>query len=318
MPHIKPEKLTSGDTIGVIAPASRPTHPSSLDNGIRTLESLGFQVKIAPHALDRHGFLAGTDTDRLSDLHAMFSDPEVDGIICLRGGYGSARLLPYIDFELIRTHPKVFVGYSDITVLNNSFYQKTGLITFWGPMISSEMSPIFEPYNQHGLLKAITRSEPIGLIEHPSGLPPVQILHAGKATGRLIGGTLSLLCAVLGTTYDIDFDETILFFEEVGEEPHRIDRMLTQLLQSGKLDHVKGIVIGECPGCESAPYRPAFPYGNFSIEEIFEDRLIPLDIPIIYGSCIGHGRYKSTLPIGVQATLDADAGELIIDESGVR
>ena len=312
MPNIKPEKLTSGDTIGVIAPASRPTHPGSLDNGIRTLESLGFQVKIAPHALDRHGFLAGTDTDRLSDLHAMFSDPAVNGIICLRGGYGSARLLPYIDFELIRTHPKVFVGYSDITVLNNSFYQKTGLITFWGPMISSEMSPIFEPYNQHGLLKAITRSEPIGLVEHPSGLPPVQILHAGKATGRLIGGTLSLLCAVLGTTYDIYYDETILFFEEVGEEPHRIDRMLTQLAGSGVLDRAAAIVCGEFPDCDD-------PSGRSTARAVLAQLLDPFPGPVVFGLPTGHTTGPAlTVPLGGEVQVVGDGrAKVVVTEAAV-
>ena len=318
MTPIKPEKLKAGDMIGIVAPASRPTHPSALNQGVRSIENLGFRVKVAPHVLDRHGFLAGTDQDRLSDFHGMFTDSEVHGIICVRGGYGAARLLPDIDFDIIRNHPKVFVGYSDITALINAVYQNTGLVTFWGPMVASEMSPVFDPYNRSSFLKAISQTDPVGLIEHPSDMPSIEILSSGKKSGRLIGGTLSLLCAVLGTPFDIDYQDAILFIEEVGEEPHRIDRMLTQLLQTGKLNQVRGIVISECAGCESAPYRPAFPNGNFSIEEIFADRLIPLGIPIIYGLALGHGKYKATLPVGVQVTLDGNKGQLIINEPGVK
>lgn len=318
MPLLKPEKLLPGHTIGIVAPASRPNHPSALQHGVKSLEALGFQVKIAPHVLNRYGFLAGRDEDRLADLHAMFADDAVQGIICLRGGYGTARLLPQINFDLIASNPKVFVGYSDITALNNAFHQKTGLITFWGPMVASEMSPVFDSYSRDALLSAISSDEPLGNIGHPDSLAPLQTFHNGKASGRLIGGTLSLLTSVIGSPYDIDYADRILFFEEVGEEPHRIDRMLTQLLLSGKLEKVRGIAIGECPGCESAPYRPAFPYGNFSIEEIFADRLGTLGIPVVYGFAIGHGDHKATLPIGVQATLDADAKQLIITESGVQ
>jgi muramoyltetrapeptide carboxypeptidase len=314
---VKPGALKPGDTIGVIAPASRPTQPSTVRMGIRQLERLGFRVKTGAHLMDRYGYLAGRDADRLADLHALFADPEVHGIVCVRGGYGCARLLRDLDFDLIRQNPKVFVGYSDITTLHIAFYQKTGLVTFWGPMVASEMGKGFNAYNREGLLRAITRAEPVGDILHPPDAAPVQTLAPGAATGPLIGGTLSLLTATLGTPFEVGLDGAILFFEDVGEEPHRIDRMLTQLLLSGKLDRVAGIVIGECAGCESPPHTPAFPYGNFHIEEIFEDLLVPLGVPILYGVCIGHGTYKATLPIGVQATLDAEHGVLRIDEAAV-
>lgn len=317
MTTVKPKALPAGSVIGVVAPASRPVQPSTVWAGIRELERMGYHVKTGPHLMDRYGYLAGKDADRRADLEAAFADPEIDGIICVRGGYGCARLLADLDFEVIRAHPKVFVGYSDITTLHIAFYRKTGLVTFWGPMVSSEMGKDFKSYNRDGLLKAISSPVPIGEITNPPDGPNLQTLVSGTATGRLIGGTLSLLTATLGTPYEVELDDAILFFEDIGEEPHRIDRQLTQLLLSGKLGRVKGIVIGECMACESPRYQPAFPYGNFHIEEVFEDLLVPLGVPISYGLTIGHGAYKATLPIGVQATLDADRGVLRIDEAAV-
>lgn len=317
MDILKPPALKTGDTIGIVAPASHSAFPSALRNGRRSLEALGFRTVIAPHLADRSGFLAGPDADRLADLEGMFADPEIHGIVCLRGGYGSVRMLPQMDFDAVRAHPKVLVGYSDITALHAAVYRKAGLVTFWGPMVSSDMSPDFHPYNRDAFTKAVTGTDPVGTVSHPDDMPPLQTIRGGRASGRLIGGTLSLLAAAVGTPYEFDYDGAILFFEDVGEEPHRLDRMLTQLLQAGRLERVSGIVIGECAGCGSAPNNPAFPYGNFSVEEVFIDRLQPLGIPVIYGLGIGHGTYKATLPLGVRATLDGDAARLTIDESGV-
>ena len=317
MDVLKPPALKWGDTIGIVAPASHSALPSALHNGRRSLEALGFRTVTAPHLSDRHGFLAGRDADRLADLQAMFADPEIDGIVCLRGGYGSVRMLPHMAYDAIRAHPKVFVGYSDITALHGAIQRHTGLVTFWGPMVSSDMSPVIQPYNRDAFVKAVTGTGPVGEIPHPGDMPPVQTIGGGRASGPLIGGTLSLLAAAAGTPYEFEYDGAILFFEDVGEEPHRIDRMLTQLLQADRLNRVSGIAIGECAGCGSAPNTPSFPYGNFSIEEVFADRLQPLGIPVIYGLGIGHGSYKATLPLGVRATLDGNARRLTIDESGV-
>ncbi|MXY98669.1 MAG: LD-carboxypeptidase [Gemmatimonadetes bacterium] len=184
-------------------------------------------------------------------------------------------------------------------------------------MVSSDMSPVFQPYNRDAFVKAVAGTDPIGEIKHPDDMPPVQAIRGGRTSGPLIGGTLSLLAAAVGTPFEFDYDGAVLFFEDVGEEPHRIDRMLTQLLQADRLSRVSGIVIGECAGCGSAPHNPAFPYGSFSIEEVFIDRLQPLGIPVIYGLGIGHGTYKATLPLGVRATLDGDACTLTIDEPSV-
>ncbi len=269
--------------------------------------------------MSSHGYLAGTDSERLQDLHAMFDDADVDGIVCARGGYGCGRLLQDIDYDIVRANPKVLVGYSDITALQIAFFNTTRLVTFWGPMVASEMGEIsFGDYNRDWFIRAVCRKEPLGEISQPPDMPPVQVLNGGIGTGPLIGGTLSLLAASLGTPYEISTDGAILFFEDVGEEPHKLDRMLNQLYQSGKLNSVNGVVIGECAGCGSGAHKPAFPYGNFSIEEIFHDYFSRLHVPVIYGLAIGHGKHKSTLPIGVQATLDADSCLLRIDEAGVQ
>ena len=317
MDVLKPPALKPGDTIGIVAPASRSAQPSALENGRRSIEALGFRTVTAPHLSDRHGFLAGRDADRLDDLQAMFDDPAINGIVCHRGGYGSVRMLPDLAYDAIQAHPKVFVGYSDITALHGAIQRHTGLVTFWGPMVSSDMSPVLHPLNRDAFMRAVAGADPVGELPHPDEMPPVQAIHGGRASGPLIGGTLSLLAAAVGTPYEFEYDGAVLFFEDVGEEPHRIDRMLTQLLQADRLSRVCGIVIGECAGCGSAPHNPAFPYGSFSIEEVFIDRLQPLGIPVIYGLGIGHGTFKATLPLGVRATLDGDAGTLTIDEPGV-
>lgn len=313
----KPPALCPGDTVGVIAPASRSAKPSLVKNGVRVLESLGFRVRCGQHLTKRHGYLAGTDEERLADLEAMFADPAVAGIVCLRGGYGSGRLLRRLDFDIVRNHPKVFVGYSDITSLHIAIYQTTGLVTFWGPMVASELGDACNAYNRDAFVRAVMHTGPPGDIANPDDAAPVWTITGGVAQGRLTGGTLTLLAATLGTPFEVDTDGAILFFEDVDEEPHALDRMLNQLLLAGKFDRVAGVVIGECVGCDGREHRPAFPYGKFSAEEVFEDLIGGLGIPAIYGLCIGHGEYKATLPIGVQATLDADRGVLRIEESGV-
>ena len=314
---LKPPALKKGDTIGIVAPASYCPEPSALVNGQESLEKLGFRTVVGKHVVDRHGFLAGKDSDRLSDIEDMFRNPEIQGIICLRGGYGSSRFLPQLNYDLIRANPKVFIGYSDITALHAAIMRHCGLVTFWGPMVSSDMSPSFTPYNRDSFLRAVTKKVPIGAIDLPDPTIPLQTLNDGAASGSLIGGTLSLLASSIGTPYDLDYDGAILFFEAVGEEPHRIDRMLTQLLHADKLTRVSGIVIGECAGCGSASHNPAFPYGNFSIEEVFIERLCPLGVPILYGLTIGHGTYTATLPLGVQASIDGKLKSFCINESGV-
>ncbi|NOZ62768.1 MAG: LD-carboxypeptidase [Calditrichaeota bacterium] len=315
---IKPPRLKKGDTVGLIAPASCVFEPATIREGIETLQSLGFKVQTGKHIAEKYGYLAGTDEQRVSDLHDMFRDDSVKAIFALRGGYGSMRLLDLIDYQLIRSHPKILMGYSDITSLCLGIYAKTGLVTFHGPVAISS----FSEYTQRYFYQSVQSTAAIGEVELPEPDNPLRptahlaTIRSGKATGRLVGGNLTLLTALLGTPYEPDFREAILFLEETGEEPYDIDRMLTQLLLSGKLDRVNGIIFDLCPDCAPRDYKPAFPT-NLSVEEVLQDRLGHLKCPALFGLKVGHEADKPTMPLGVQVTLDADKKIFSFDEGAV-
>ncbi|HVT03908.1 MAG TPA: LD-carboxypeptidase, partial [Thermoanaerobaculia bacterium] len=260
------------------------------------------------------GYFAGTDRDRASDINTMFANPGINGIFCYTGGWGSPRVLPFLDFEMIARNPKVIIGYSDITALLNAIHQRTGLVTFHGPVASST----FEKYSVDNFRRVVMSSEPIGVLENPPKKEDQlvdktnRILHIvpGKATGRLAGGNLSLLAATMGTPYEIDSEGAILLIEDTHEEPYRIDRMLTQLALGGKFSRVAGVVFGRCTECNvTGP--------SFSIEEVLRGRFSSLGVPVISGLSFGHIEQKLTLPIGIPATLDAATGTLNIAEASV-
>ena len=315
---IKPPKLEKGDTVGLIAPASCAFEPSTIRAGVETLQSLGFKVKTGKHIKEKFGYLAGTDEQRAADLHRMFADDEVKAVVALRGGYGSMRMLNLINYELIKNNPKILLGYSDITSLCLAIYVKTGLVTFHGPVAISS----FSEYTQKYFFKVACSTTPIGEIAHPepkNELRPTAhlcIIRPGKASGKLIGGNLTLLTALLGTPFEPNFKDTILFLEETYEEPYDIDRMLTQLLLAGKLDQVSGIIFDRCPNCKPSDYKPAFNV-TFSLEEVLNDRLGKLSCPVLFGLNVGHEADKPTLPIGVKVLLDANRAILSIDEGAV-
>lgn len=315
---IKPPKLKIGDTVGLIAPASAAFEPSTIREGVETLESLGFKVKIGKYIQEKYGYLAGTDINRVKDLHQMFRDDEVKAIVALRGGYGSMRLLNLIDYDLIKNKPKIFIGYSDITSLNLAIYHKTGLVTFHGPVAISS----FSKYTQRYFFSVLTSTDRIGEIMHPEPNNPLRptahlrTIRSGEATGRLIGGNLTLFTALLGTPYEVNTRGAILFLEETGEEPYDIDRMLTQLLLAGKFDDVAGIIFDRCPNCKPSDYKPAFS-NTFSLEEVLVDRLGTLNCPVLFGLNVGHEADKPTLPMGINATLDAEQKKLIFEEAAV-
>jgi muramoyltetrapeptide carboxypeptidase len=315
---IKPPRLQPGDIVGLIAPASAAFEPATIREGVETLQSLGFKVKIGKHIKEKYGYLAGSDEQRVTDLHQMFKDVEVKAIIALRGGYGSMRLLNLIDYNLVKKNPKIFLGYSDITSLNLAIYQKTGLVTFHGPVAISS----FSKYTQEYFWKVVSSTEsPCEIIQPDPGNPlrptaHLNTIRPGKARGRLVGGNLTLFTALLGTPYEVDTRDAVLFLEETGEEPYDVDRMLTQLLLAGKLDHVAGVIFDRCPNCKPADYKPAF-YNSFSLEEVLEDRLGQLSCPVLYGLNVGHEADKPTLPMGIKVTLDADRKAIIFEEAAV-
>lgn len=309
IPQIKPKRLCPGNTIGIIAPAS----PGDLDvtiAGINWLEEQGYQVYPGISVGPTLGYLAGSDAIRAADINAMFASARIDGIICLRGGYGSLRLLELLDYDLIRRNPKVFVGYSDITSLHLSISQQTGLVTFHGPMVAADLGKDPPGYTWDYFLQAVTRMDPLGLVHNPPLSPPPLFLVPGTAEGLLTGGNLSLVAASLGTPYEINTRDKILFLEEITEAPYRIDRMLTQLLLAGKLQNAAGIVFDVCADCDAAAKLP-----SLSVAEVLLDRLGKLQIPILYNLHFGHTTTKITLPLGVKAILNSQSGGLEIVET---
>ncbi|HEX8253034.1 MAG TPA: LD-carboxypeptidase [Thermoanaerobaculia bacterium] len=311
---IKPKRLAAGDTVGLVLPASAAFEHDSIQVAKEQLELLGFKVAIGAHAFDRHGYFAGRDRDRADDLNRMFADDTIAGVVCYTGGWGAPRVLPYLDYDLIARKPKVLIGYSDITALLNAVYQRTGLVTFHGPVGGST----FDPYTIENFRRVVMTPEAAGALAPPAKKADVLIdrtnrvlrLAAGKTSGRLVGGNLTLLAALMGTPYEIDTKGAILFMEDIREEPYRIDRMLTQLALGGKFDDMAGMAFGRCTDCKATST-------SFSLEDILRDRFGSLKKPAISGLSFGHIEQKMTLPIGVMATLDADAGTLALDEGAV-
>ncbi|MBS1793441.1 MAG: LD-carboxypeptidase [Acidobacteria bacterium] len=311
---IKPKRLAAGATVGVIAPASAPA-PEDFDKALKNLAELGFQTKVGKYARGRNGFLSGTDKERLEDLHWAFSDKSIDAVWCVRGGYGVSRILPNVDFELIRKNPKVFIGYSDITALHVAISQNCGLVTFHGPVAASTYSD----YPKKHVLNVLTNPTAPYKVElspdnqaKSSNLYKTETIVKGKARGRLVGGNLSLLAALAGTPFGLrDVKGKILFTEDVGEQPYRLDRMFTQLRQSVDLKSLAGIALGVFEDCN--PKDPA----SQTVIEVIRDRLGDLGVPVVYGLSFGHIRDQFTLPVGIEAELDADAATLTFLETGV-
>ncbi|NJB85688.1 muramoyltetrapeptide carboxypeptidase [Lewinella marina] len=290
-----PARLRKGDTIGLITPASY-LDDDGLERAVTQIESLGLLVKLGRYVRAERGFLAGTDAERLGDLHAMFGDPQVSAVWCARGGYGSGRLLPEVNFNLIRRNPKILIGYSDITALLNAITRETGMITYHGPVGSSE----FTDFTERHLRMAIWEGEEWQPIVPAEGSGDPYIIHPGQASGALWGGNLSLLAAMVGTDFVPPVEGNLLFIEEVGEKPYRIDRMLTQLRQAWKLSSAAGIILGNFNDCEAdAGDR------SLTLKETLTDRLGDLGIPVAYGMPIGHVKDMCTLPVGGRATFDA-------------
>ena len=312
----KPRRLTKGDTVGLIAPASNAGEDESIRFTVDLVQSLGFRVKEGKYLYRRNQYLAGTDRERAEDVNSMFDDDEVDAIFCTRGGYGTPRILPYLDYDLIAKNPKVFLGFSDNTAILAAMHVKSGLIGFHGPNMGQNLSD----YTLAEFKKVLVNPSPTTYIGQPPAIESregfversnrITRINGGTATGHLVGGNLSLVVTLIGTPYEPDFRGRILFLEDTNEAPYRIDRMLTQLWLAGKLQQVAGIAFGK--------FTKADDEGNtFSIEEVIRMRCEPLGIPVIRGLMIGHVQDKTVVPIGLPAKLDADAGTLQLLEAAV-
>ncbi|OGG48050.1 MAG: hypothetical protein A3F84_22505 [Candidatus Handelsmanbacteria bacterium RIFCSPLOWO2_12_FULL_64_10] len=300
---LKPERLRPGDVIGIAAPAGA-FKKERLQPGIAYLERAGYRVRVGAHAHDRKRYMAGEDEARAEDLHALFADPEVRAIFAARGGYGTTRLLDLLDYGLIRRSPKVFLGFSDTTALQLALYRHVGLITCSGITVCADLGREREAFTEAAMWRAVCEGG-AGPFE---GLRPIA---GGAAEGRLLGGCLSLVCALQGTAHLPAFDGAILALEDVDEAPYRIDRMLTHLRQTGLLRQVAGIALGHFEGAR--PEEGA----DWTVEDVLADRTADLDIPVVCGLPYGHQRRRAVLPLGARARLDADAGRLELLESAV-
>lgn len=313
---IKPKRLQIGDTIGLVSPGGFITE-AQLGESKTNIESLGFSVVVAKNILHTNGYFAGTDKERAEDLHEMFGNKKVDGIVCVRGGYGCARVLDFLDFNLIKRNPKVLIGYSDITALLYGIYSQIGLIGFHGPVATSTFNEFSVMNFKNVLMNPQSKTTLRSAIEEgtKSEYKPMVIRH-GKATGKLVGGNLSIVASLIGTKYDVDTKGKIIFLEEVGEEPYRIDRMLTQMIQTGKFKNVAGVALGVFSKCESKPEESGIA-NSFTLSEVLSERLFRLGIPVIYGLSFGHVVNKFTLPFGANAELDVDNQSLTLLEKAV-
>ncbi len=314
-PLIKPTRLASGATVGIIAPASG-VKPNTFDHAVAAIEGLGFRTKIAPFARGNGELYSGTEAERLADLHGAFSDPEIDAIWCVRGGIGVQRLLPNVDFELIQRNPKALIGFSDITALHVAIHERCGLVTFHGPVGIST----FSDYTRQHVLEVLTGTavpraievSPFNRQQTDPGFKS-EVIAPGRARGRLVGGNLTVLTGLIGTPWGLsNVNGAILFLEEVEETPQKIERMLTQLQQALDFSSVAGVALGVFSKCVSKPTSPSPP-----AIEILKSHFAKLGVPVVYGLSFGHVRDHFTIPFGTLAELDADTATLTFLETGV-
>ena len=289
---VRPPRLMPGDTVGIVAPAG-PFDPEKFLKGKTILESMGFRTFFDEGIFRKDRFLAGTDVERADQVNRLFADPDVRAIICARGGYGSMRILPFLDFKIIQKHPKIFMGFSDVTALLSVLHDRCGLVTFHGPVVTTLANAAEETIA--AMKTALTSGTTLELT--PKGI----VIKRGMASGLMTGGNLTTLCHLVGTSYAPNFKGKIMFLEDVGEMPYRIDRMLTQMKLAGCFNDIAGLVLGAFKEC-----------GRLNeIVEIFNNIFEDADIPILAGFDIGHGAHNLTIPMGLGAMLDADKKRLL-------
>jgi len=312
----KAKRLEPGNTIGVISPSSPSEKKSEVVRGVETLESLGYKVVLSKNLNKTKGFTAGSEEDRADDMNEMFRRDDIDAVFVTQGGYGAAQLIRHLDFDVIAQNPKIFTGFSDITSLHMAIMKYTELITFHGPGISRFNSEDLTDYTKEAFFKAIAQPEPIGEVKLANPKKWINRINTGKVEGIITGGNLTLICATLGTPFEIDTKGKILMIEDLDTEPWIFDHMLSHLRNAGKLEQAAGIVVGECRNCVPFLYNPGYNVDT-SLEEVLDYYIKPLNVPAIYGLPLGHTDDLATIPLGVAARLDAENKKLEILESGV-
>lgn len=310
--------LPDGGTVGVVAAASPYDSRSDVLRGIEWWEARGYRVTLGAGAWERDDYVAGDPQARADDLNALFADPDVDIVQALQGGFGSAQMIPYIDFDVIAANPKPLVGYSDITALHVALRQRAGLATIYGNGLMGVGSPETTTFTTGRLLEVL-RSGGAGDVPRDPDDPWVRSIHGGRVTAPLVGGCLWLLMQTMGTPWEIELDGAILFFEDTHTPPYYVDGQLVQLAHAGKLEQVAGVVVGQMEKSDWGDLRPVSDWARSrSLEDVLEERLGSLGVPVLYGLPLGHTKHLAALPLGVMCTLDADARTLTVDEPALR
>ncbi|KUO51217.1 MAG: hypothetical protein APF76_17180 [Desulfitibacter sp. BRH_c19] len=316
---IKPKALRAGDKVAIISPTSA-ADLNAVNKAEQRIRAMGLEPVMSPVCYTRYGYLSATDEKRAADVNNAFADRSIKGIICLRGGYGTTRILNLLDYDMIKKNPKVFLGFSDITGLHTAFNKICRMVTYHGPMATSSFAKVkgtkvkFERYTYNSLRKNLFTNEAPGLVENPEG-EVMEVLVGGKAEGEIVGGNLSLLVATLGSPYEIDTKGKLLFIEDVGEKVYRIDRMLTSLALAGKFRDCLGVILGTWIDCVSEQ-RGDEGGADLSLEEVFMDIIVPFNKPVITNFTAGHNFPQPTMAFGTRVIMDADKKEIIFTESG--
>jgi len=302
---IKPHPLKRGDTIGIVSPAG-PVEKEELTLGVQRLESHGFKILLGKSVFHSFRYLAGTDEERVKDFIDIYQNPEVRAVVAARGGYGTLRLIPFLKPEVFIQEPKFVMGSSDLTFLLLFLLKQCQMVCFYGPMVAPNFCRKVSSLTKEYFLRNIFSNQ----AEIPFSYPLVEILRKGKTEGVLTGGCLSLICQSIGTPFEIETEDRVLFLEDVEEAPYRVDRMLTYLKSVGKLKGVKGMIFGTMENCQ------AIPGSSYHLKDVLLDCLKDFPGPILYGFPSGHGQHNVTLPLGVKVGLDGDNGELNLLERG--
>lgn len=312
----KPPRLKTGDTVGLVCPAAPAYSRETVQITIESLQALGLKTKLSPHFYDRYGYLAGRDSDRAADLNGMFADQSVNMIMAMHGGWGCARILPLLNYDLIRKNPKILIGYSDVTALLLGIHAKTGLLTIHGPVGAVTWNSF-----SAGWFRQVLMDGESVLFQNPARKDDnltqtkdrVFTLRSGVARGQLVGGNLTVLSHLLGSPYVPDWAGKILFVEDTHEDIYSVDRMLTHLKLAGVLDKLAGFVFGKCTSCEAGSGG----YGSLTFEDVLNDHITPLHVPAYAGAMIGHITDKFTIPVGLEAEINADKGTIQLLERAV-
>ena len=307
----KPKPLRRGDTIGLVGISGAMHDPEvNFDKMMAVIDDMGYKVILADSCREQYGYLSGTDESRARGLNQMFRDDRVDAVVCMRGGYGVARMLDMVDFDAIRANPKLVLGYSDITALHTAIHELCGLVTFHGPMPCRGWME-FDDFTRESLVRAVTTTKPLGFIQNPEGAEPKCVVP-GKCSGMLVGGNLTLIASACGTPYALDATDKILLLEDVGEYIYRLDSMLTQIRQAGMFEKCAGVVLGGFTNCTEE-----YEHYALHLDDIIRDIIVPAGKPVLGNMSIGHMDTKITVPLGVQCRMDAEAGTLEFTESAL-